>query len=311
MGNKPLYKGTLIESTGSWYEVYTDHGIKLRCKFKGKYKIAGIKSTNPLAVGDRVEVREDVEEGVGMIVRVLPRKNYIIRKATKLSSRTHIIAANIDYAFLVITQSQPRTSTGFIDRFLVSCEAYHIPAVLVFNKTDLNNAQEQAQQQEWIQLYSSLGYTCIETSAIKGIGIESLQKMMRGCISMFGGHSGVGKSALINSIEPTLNIKVGEISQVHLKGQHTTTFARMHPLSEGGWLIDTPGIKELGLVNFERQDVAGYMPEIKALLGQCKFNNCMHLKEPECAVKLAVAEGRIAEWRYTNYLSMLEDNTTF
>lgn len=311
MTDKALHTATLIRSTGSWYEVFTDTGAHLRCKFKGKYKIAGIKSTNPLAVGDRVEVREEAEEGVGMIVRILPRKNYIIRKATKLSSRTHIIATNIDYAFLVVTQSQPRTSLGFIDRFLLSCEAYHIPAVLVFNKSDLNQDEEAAQQADRIALYSSLGYRCIETSATQGQGIAQLRDMMRGHICMFGGHSGVGKSALINSIEPALKIRVGAISQVHRKGQHTTTFAEMHPLSNGGWLIDTPGIKELGLVNFDKTDVAGYMPEMKALIGQCRFNNCMHVKEPECAVKTAVQEGQIRASRYTNYLSMIEDDTNY
>lgn len=311
MTDKALHTATLIRSTGSWYEVFTDTGAHLRCKFKGKYKIAGIKSTNPLAVGDRVEVREEAEEGVGMIVRILPRKNYIIRKATKLSSRTHIIATNIDYAFLVVTQSQPRTSLGFIDRFLLSCEAYHIPAVLVFNKSDLNQDEEAAQQADWIALYSSLGYRCIETSATQGQGIAQLRDMMRGHICMFGGHSGVGKSALINSIEPALKIRVGAISQVHRKGQHTTTFAEMHPLSNGGWLIDTPGIKELGLVNFDKTDVAGYMPEMKALIGQCRFNNCMHVKEPECAVKTAVQEGQIRASRYINYLSMIEDDTNY
>lgn len=311
MNNPPLHTGTIIQSTGSWYEVVTDTGVHLQCKFKGKFKIAGIKSTNPLSVGDRVELKEEAEEGIGLIVNILPRKNYIIRKATKLSSRTHIIAANIDYAFLVVTQSQPRTSLGFIDRFLLSCAAYHIPVVLLFNKTDINNAEEQQQQSAHIKLYESLGYTCLSTSAITGMGIERLRLMMQGKVCMFGGHSGVGKSALLNSLEPNINVKVGAISKVHLKGQHTTTFARMHPLSQGGWLIDTPGIKELGLVNFNKQEVAGYMPEMKMLLGKCKFNNCMHLQEPNCAVKEALANGKIAPSRYQSYLSMIEDNTTF
>ncbi len=298
--------GVVIRSTGSWYEVRTDSGQILSCRFKGKFKIAGIKSTNPIAVGDRVTYIDDGEEN-GVIDSILPRRNYIIRKSTKLSKQTHIIATNIDYAFLVVTISQPRTSSGFIDRFLLTAAAYHIPVVLVFNKVDLNNEKENEIQGDFLYLYQTIGYKCLVTSATRGDGIEELKTMMKGHTSMFGGHSGVGKSALVNAVQPGIELKTSEISKIHQKGRHTTTFAEMHPLDFGGYIIDTPGIKEFGVVNMEKQDVAGYFPELEYFMHDCKYNNCLHVKEPQCAVKTAVENGEIAESRYNNYLAIILD----
>lgn len=298
--------GVVIRSTGSWYEVRTDEGLILSCRFKGKFKIAGIKSTNPIAVGDRITYIKDGEEN-GVIDSILPRRNYIIRKSTNLSKQTHIIATNIDYAILVVTISQPRTSSGFIDRFLLTAAAYHIPVVLVFNKVDINNEKESKIQNEFLELYQTIGYQCLVTSAIRGDGLDELKEMMKGHTSMFGGHSGVGKSALVNAIQPGIELKTSEISSVHQKGRHTTTFAEMHPLEFGGYIIDTPGIKEFGVVNLEKQDVAGYFPEMEYFMHDCKYNNCLHVREPQCAVKEAVENGEIAESRYINYLAIILD----
>ncbi|NOR88509.1 MAG: ribosome small subunit-dependent GTPase A [Bacteroidales bacterium] len=304
---KKINKGIVVRSTGSWYEVRTEVGEVISCKFKGKFKIAGIKSTNPIAVGDRVSFIRMEEEDTGVIDSIEKRTNYIIRKSTKLSKLTHIIAANIDYALLVITISQPRTSTGFIDRFLLTAEAYHIPAVLVFNKLDINTKEEQEVQEDWIEKYTKLGYDCLQTSALTAQGIPKLKELMKDKTSMFGGHSGVGKSALINTIQPGVQLKTAEISTFNQKGKHTTTFAEMHPLDIGGFIIDTPGIKEFGLVNFEKGDVAAYFPEMRALMHLCKFNNCLHHNEPICAVKDAVESGEIAQSRYNNYLAIIMD----
>lgn len=298
--------GVVVRSTGSWYEVRTDEGRVLSCRIKGKFKIAGIKSTNPIAVGDRITFINDGEEN-GVIDSIFPRRNYIIRKSTKLSKQTHIIAANIDYAFLVVTISQPRTSSGFIDRFLLTAAAYHIPVVLVFNKVDLNNEKESNIQNDFLELYQTIGYQCLVTSATRGDGIDELKAMMKGRTSMFGGHSGVGKSALVNAIQPGIELRTSEISSVHQKGRHTTTFAEMHPLEFDGYIIDTPGIKEFGVVNLEKQDVAGYFPEMEYFMHDCKYNNCLHVREPQCAVKEAVENGEIAESRYINYLAIILD----
>jgi len=306
--NDKKYRGVVIRSTGSWYEVRNANGKTLSCKFKGKYKIAGIKSTNPIAVGDYVEYIEMEGEKTGLITSIEKRHNYIIRKSINLSKQTHIIAANIDYAFLVVTISQPRTSLGFIDRFLLSAEAYHIPVILVFNKTDINTEKEQKVQDEWIEKYQDIGYECIQTSAVKNIGIKKMARLMENQTSMISGHSGVGKSALVNAIQPGLQLKTSQISHFNLKGRHTTTFAEMHPLDFGGYIIDTPGIKEFGLVDFKKEDVAGYFPDIRHFMHACKFNNCLHVNEPQCAVKEAVQEGLIAQSRYNNYLAILEDD---
>lgn len=297
--------GVIIRSTGSWYEVRTPQGEVVSCTVKGKFKIAGIKSTNPIAVGDKVIFSMNEREDTAVIHSILARQNYIIRKSTNLSKQTHIIAANIDYAFLVITLHQPRTSAGFIDRFLLTAGAYHIPVVLVFNKSDLNNDEDNQRVKEWTLLYENLGYKTLVTSAFTGFGLENLKELMQGHTSLFSGHSGVGKSALVNAIQPEIQLKTAEISTFNQKGKHTTTFAEMHPLSFGGYIIDTPGIKEFGIVDLELPDVGGYFPEIKNLMRQCKFHNCMHLKEPNCAVKLAVENGIIAASRYNSYVSVV------
>lgn len=307
MAEHKIHKGVVMRSTGSWYEVRTETGEVVSCKFKGKFKKAGIKSTNPIAVGDKVSFIWAKDGQTSVINAIEKRKNYIIRKSINLSKQTHIIAANIDYAFLVITISQPRTSLGFIDRFLLSAEAYHIPVVLVFNKTDINTSKEQDKQEEWIEKYANIGFQCLETSAENGMGTNELHSLMKNHICMFGGHSGVGKSALINAIQPGLKLKTSEISGFNLKGKHTTTFAEMHLLNNGGYIIDTPGIKEFGLVDFKREDVAGYFPEIRKYMHACKFNNCIHQNEPQCAIKEAVKNGEIAESRYNNYLAILND----
>ena len=299
--------GIVIQSTGSWYVVRNPHGELISCRIKGKFKIAGIKSTNPIAVGDNVSFVRMKDEDTAVIDTIQPRHNYIIRKSINLSKQTHIIAANIDHAFLVITISQPRTSLGFIDRFLLTTEAYHIPVVLVFNKTDLNTPEEQAIQEQWIEKYKQIAFQSIQTSAATGQGLEALKTLMKDGINMFSGHSGVGKSALINILQPGLKIKTAEISSFNLKGRHTTTYAQMHPLDFGGYIIDTPGIKEFGLVDFKKEDVSDYFPEMRALLNQCKYNNCLHINEPKCAVKQAVADGKIAESSYNNYLAIIND----
>lgn len=307
MSKTPLYKGKVIRSTGSWYEVLNEQGELIKCKFKGKFKIAGIKSTNPIAVGDQVQFSILNEEQIGLIQKLEDRHNYIIRKSTNLSKQTHIIASNIDYAFLVITLQHPRTSTGFIDRFLVTAEAYHIQTILVFNKVDLFSDEENQQVAALIKLYENIGYKCLKTSAKTGEGLEELKLLMKSSTSLFSGHSGVGKSALVNAIEPGLKLKTGEISEYHQKGKHTTTFAEMHPLKWGGYIIDTPGIKEFGMVDMQKETLSGYFPEMKDRLQLCKFNNCLHYNEPLCAVKEAVENGEIAQSRYINYLAILED----
>lgn len=307
MSEKNLHKGIVIRSTGSWYDVQTGDGKITKCKFKGKFKIAGIKSTNPIAVGDHVLFSILSEEQTGLIQKLEARNNYIIRKSTKLSKQTHIIASNIDYAFLVVTLNQPRTSTGFIDRFLVTAEAYHIHAVLIFNKADLFTTEDERQVDELIELYNKVGYHCLKTSTVSGRGIGSLRKMMKDKTCLFSGHSGVGKSALINAFEPGLKLKTGQISEYHQKGKHTTTFAEMHPLHFGGYIIDTPGIKEFGMVDMEKETLSGYFPEMKERLQLCKFNNCLHVNEPLCAVKESLENGDIAQSRYNNYLAILGD----
>lgn len=307
MNNNIDNTGIVIRSTGSWYVVRSSQGELISCRIKGKFKIAGIKSTNPIAVGDKVSFVRMKDEDSAVIDTIKPRDNYIIRKSINLSKQTHIIAANIDHAFLVITISQPRTSLGFIDRFLLTTEAYHIPVVLVFNKTDLNSPEEQETQEEWIEKYKRIAYQSIQTSALTGQGIDQIKKLMKDGTNMFSGHSGVGKSALINTLQPGLTIKTAQISSFNLKGRHTTTYAEMHPLDFGGYIIDTPGIKEFGLVDFKKEDVRDYFPEMRALLNQCKYNNCLHVNEPNCAVKQAVADGSIAKSRYNNYLAIIND----
>lgn len=267
----------------------------------------GLRTTNPLAVGDHVEY-DMADSTTGVIKKILPRENYIVRKSTKLSKRSHIIAANIDQAILMVTLAMPRTSTGFIDRYLTTAEAYHIPAAIVFNKLDLHNDELSEMYAYLSSVYNDVGYPCLGTSAVDGTGLEDFKNLLKGKVSLLSGHSGVGKSALINAIQPGLDLKTGVISVMHQKGKHTTTFAEMFHLDLGGEIIDTPGIKEFGLVDFERQEVGERFPEMRALLSECRFANCTHVHEPGCAVKEAVTDGRIAMFRYENYLGILNDD---
>jgi ribosome biogenesis GTPase len=295
-------EGIVTRTTGSWHQVRLKDGKLLNCKLKGNLRMKGIRTTNPVAVGDRVELEYLREKDVAMIKRILERDNYIIRRATKLSKESHIIAANMDQVVLVATVAFPRTSTGFIDRFLVTAEAYHIPAVLVFNKTDLYTDEIKAYLDELEGIYMAAGYPFIKVSATTGHGIEELRNALKNKVSLISGHSGVGKSTLINKLEPDLNLKVMEISSYHLKGQHCTTFAEMFPLTSGGFIIDTPGIKEFGLTDFDRREVAERFPEMRALMHECRYNNCSHTNEPGCAVITAMNEGKIPATRYENYL---------
>ena len=310
-------KGLVIKSTGSWYDVLIEDQDSqsttaassrniLSCRLRGQFRIHGIKITNPVVVGDHVTVERE-PDGTGTIVDIAPRRNYIERKSTNLSKISHVIAANVDICFLLVTLREPRTSLGFIDRFLVSAEGFRIPVCLVFNKMDLYNEQELAVVERLSQLYMHIGYDAIRTSAVTGLGIEELRSRMEGKVSLFSGHSGTGKSALIQQLDPTLQIRVGEISKQHLKGRHTTTFAEMFPVA-GGYMMDTPGIKEFGLIQYSKEEIRDYFPEIRAFNNQCRFDDCIHLHEPGCAVQQAVQEGRIAESRYINYLSILMDD---
>ncbi len=299
--------GVVVRSTGSWYEIRTAGKNLYSCKLKGRFKIKGIRTTNPIAVGDRVDFKLPEDKQTGLITHIHERKNYIIRKATKLSKSSHIIAANLDQAVLIVSLTKPRTSSGFIDRFLVTAEAYHIPAVLVFNKFDLYNNIHKKQLDEYVKVYSTAGYRCLVTSAKTGFHLKAFKSTLREKVSLLAGHSGVGKSALINKIDPLLNLKEGEISSVHQKGKHTTTFAQMFPLDFGGDIIDTPGIKEFGLVEFEKTELGQRFPEIRRLMGQCRFSDCLHVNEPGCAVRQAVEKGDFPVFRYRNYLNMLND----
>lgn len=296
----------VIKSTGSWYDVRQDDGQVIPCRLRGQFRIKGIKSTNPVVVGDHVTIEME-QDGTGTIVGIEPRRNYIERKSTNLSKISHVIASNIDVCFLLVTLKEPRTSLGFIDRFLVSAEGFRIPVCLVFNKMDIYDEAELAVIDRLSDLYSQIGYDIIRTSAQTGLGIEELRQRMAGKVALFSGHSGTGKSALIKNLDPSLDIKVGEISKQHLKGKHTTTFAEMFPIA-GGFMMDTPGIKEFGLIQYSKEEIRDYFPEIRAYNNQCKFDDCIHLHEPGCAVQQAVEEGLISESRYINYLSILLDD---
>jgi len=309
-----LKKGVVIKSTGSWYKILTDTETLWNCKIKGKMRIKGIKSTNPVAVGDNVEFKiEDEDKLIGVITKVQERKNYIVRKSINLSKRTHILAANIDHVYLLVTLVAPETHTGFIDRFLVTTEAYHIPVTLLFNKIDLLDESGVQYLENFKSVYQKIGYRCVNISATNPNSVQFLKDEIVGKKVMFGGHSGVGKSTLVNALEPNLNLKTKQISESHLQGQHTTTFAEMFPLKNGGYIIDTPGIKAFGLIDFDKKELSHYFPEMRVLLNNCKFNNCQHINEPHCAIKQAVEEGKINESRYYNYLMMHSDdeNETF
>ncbi len=298
--------GVVIKSTGSWYTVLNEFDELLECRIKGVFRIKGIKSTNPIAVGDRVEFELE-KDGNGVIHAIAERKNYIIRKSINLSKQSHILAANMDQAFLIATLALPRTSAGFIDRFLVTAEAYHIPVSLFFNKVDLfeNDSAMMRELDDFISIYRAIGYSCYKTSVTKQEDIALLKTLTKGKVTLISGHSGVGKSTLVNHLDQRLHLRVGEISDVHLKGKHTTTFAEMHPLEYGGFIIDTPGIKELGLVDMKKVELSDYFPEMRVRKGNCKFNNCLHMNEPQCAIIKAVEDGQIAPSRYSNYLGIM------
>ena len=313
-------KGLVIKNTGSWYTVLTDDGPTVDCKIKGNFRIKGIRSTNPVAVGDRVTILENKDnssgECYGWITEIEDRRNYIIRKSINLSKQSHILAANVDQALLVITVSKPQTSTTFIDRFLASAEAYRVPVILIFNKTDLLTDEERHYQQMMIQLYETVGYECRAISAERGDGVEELRPLLEGKITLLSGNSGVGKSTLINRLAPHANLRVADISDAHQTGMHTTTFSEMIPLqivdsksvnSKSSWLIDTPGIKGFGTFDMEREELTSYFKEIFEFSKQCRFSDCTHTHEPGCAVLKAVEDHYIAQSRYQSYLSMLDD----
>ncbi|UKJ07273.1 ribosome small subunit-dependent GTPase A [Solitalea lacus] len=300
-------KGKVIKSTGSWYSVLGNDGQNYDCRIKGKFRIKGIKSTNPVAVGDMVDFEMEPGEPTAVITHLHERDNYIIRKSVNLSRQTQIIAANMDQAILVVTLAAPRTSLGFIDRFLVTAEAYHIPTILVFNKFDIYDDIDKQMLADVEAIYESIGYKCYEISALNGYHIEQIKDLIKDKTTLFSGHSGVGKSSLINAIFPEKNLKTAAISEVHQKGMHTTTFAEMFELPFGGFVIDTPGIRELGVVEIEPQELAGYFPEMRGYSSQCKFNNCTHIHEPGCAVLKAVEEGHIAPTRYDSYFSIFHN----
>ncbi len=297
-------RGLVTKSTGSWYQVVDEQGNRYECRIKGKFRTHGIKSTNPVAVGDWVDFELEPGQQNGLITELEPRKNYIIRKSVNLSKQTQIIGANLDQALLVVTLASPPTSTGFIDRFLVTAEAYNIPAVLIFNKLDLFSEEGLEVLAEYMAIYENLGYPCYAVSALEGDHIEELRDLLTDKISLVSGHSGVGKSTLVNAIVPGMALKTGEISDWSDKGKHTTTFAEMIDLPFGGKLIDTPGIRELGIVDIEKQELSHFFPEMRALLNQCKFHNCRHINEPGCAVLTAVEEGEIEPSRYESYISI-------
>lgn len=298
--------GLIIKNTGSWYTVKTDDGRIVECKVKGNFRLKGIRSTSPVAVGDYVDIIMNAE-GTALISAIDDRKNYIIRKASNLSKQSQIIAANLDQALLIITIKQPETSTTFIDRFLAGAEAYRVPVVLVFNKTDLLNDDEHRYQQQMVELYETTGYPCIEISAETGMGIDQLQTLLKQKVTLVSGNSGVGKSTLINAIIPHADQRTAEISNAHGTGMHTTTFSEMIELAEGGYLIDTPGIKGFGTFDIEREELTSYFKEIFEFSKDCKFNNCTHTHEPGCAVLQAVENHYISASRYQSYLNMLED----
>ncbi len=299
-------KGLVIKNTGSWYVVHTEEG-DINCKVKGNFRIKGIRTTNPVAVGDRVDITIN-PDGNAFITAIEPRDNYIIRKAINLSKESHIIAANIDQAFLVVTLAHPVTSTTFIDRFLATAEAYRVKTILLINKTDLLTEEEDKEYLEAVTyLYRSIGYEVMHVSGLTGEGIDKLRERISDKISLFSGNSGVGKSTIINDLIPGLGLRTAAISDIHDTGMHTTTFSGMFPVPGGGWIIDTPGIKGFGTIDFERGEIAHFFPDIFEISHDCRYNNCTHTHEPGCAVLKALDEHRIAQSRYNSYLSILDD----
>jgi ribosome biogenesis GTPase len=307
-----LKQGLVIKTTGSWYAVEDENGEYFECKVKGNFRIKDIKSTNPVAVGDRVnftiqnDLKAKTEIKTGWITSIEDRKNYIVRRSPNLSKQSHIIAANIDQAVLVATVAWPVTTTTFIDRYLASAEAYRIPVLIVFNKTDLYSEAETAKMNELISVYSKIGYKCLASSATNNRGIGALKNELKGKTNVINGHSGVGKSTLINLIQPGLNLKTSKISEIHKTGKHTTAFSAMYKLSLGGYIIDTPGIKGFGMLDMEAWEISHYFPEIFRISKNCQYSNCSHTHEPGCAVKVAVDRGEIEQSRYISYLGLLE-----
>ena len=299
-------QGTVVRSSGSVYGVRTAAGTLIDCRVKGNFRLKGIRSTNPVAVGDHVrfDIRED---GTAYIVDILERRNYIVRKASNLSKQSHILAANLDQCFLIVTISHPVTATTFIDRFLATAEAYMVPVVLVFNKTDLYNDAEREELEYLTALYENIGYRCMHTSVVGGIGVEELKEAMRGKVSLLAGNSGVGKSSLVNAVAPEVATKVGEISKTHDTGMHTTTYTEMFEFMPGSYIVDTPGVKGFGTFDMEIEEISHYFVEFFELSKECRYGNCTHTHEPGCAVLEALERGELAPSRYQSYLSMLED----
>lgn len=299
--------GKVYKSTGSWYVVKTPEGKTWNARLKGLFKLDGITSTNPVAVGDDIDFEpEDEEERTGLITSIHDRRNYINRQSPSHRMQHHIVAANIDQSFLIVTLKEPRTSEGFVDRWLVTCEAYHVPAVLLFNKADLYRTKEEERFRAWKAMYEAIGYRVVRMSIQTGEGLDEVSGLLRGRIGLLSGHSGVGKSSFLNALFPGLGLKAQRVSGWSGKGIHTTTFAEMFDVPGGGRIIDTPGMREFGLVDITRQELSGYFPEMRLLAGQCQFNNCQHIAEPGCSVKEAVAGGRIAVDRYESYCAILE-----
>ncbi|MBO5800353.1 MAG: ribosome small subunit-dependent GTPase A [Paludibacteraceae bacterium] len=299
-------QGLVIRNTGSFYQVKTSDGEIVNCRIKGKFRIQGIKSTNPVAVGDYVTFSV-TPEGEGLISEIAERKNYVVRRPANLSKQRHIIAANVDQALLIVTVNYPETSTTFIDRFLATCEAYRVPAKIIINKKDLYSEEELEYMRNLMFLYEQIGYQCFAVSALTGEGVEDIRSLLSGSVSLLSGNSGVGKSSLINAVCPDFKAKTGEISEIHNKGMHTTTFSEMFELDEGTYLIDTPGIKGFGTIDFEKEEVGHFFPEIFRVSKDCRFGNCTHVHEPGCAVIKAVEESYISQSRYNSYLSVMED----
>lgn len=301
----PKLKGTVLKSTGSWYNVLLENGESMVCRLKGKFRTHGIKSTNPIAVGDFVEVEIEGDEGQGVITKLHDRKNYIVRKSVNLSKQTHIIAANMDQAVLVVSLVSPKTLPGFIDRFLATAEAYSIPAVVVFNKVDLYTDTEIVELEYLDAVYQQAGYKTLVTSATDDLNVKAFAKLLAGKTSLLAGNSGVGKSTLVNAAEPNLNLRTQKVSDYHQQGMHTTTFAEMFRLSFGGYIIDTPGIRGFGLFDMDKAEIGDYFPEIFKLKSKCRFNNCIHINEPGCAVLAALENDEIAPTRYRSYINMI------
>lgn len=300
-------KGVVTKSTGSWITVRSEDGTRTECKLKGQFRIHGLRSTNPVAIGDKVEFEKQPDEDTGVITHIRERDNYIIRKAINLSKITHIIAANLDHAFLIVTLARPKTSTGFIDRFLVTATGYYIPASIIFNKIDLYDESLASYEVKLKTIYEHAGYPCYSVSALRGDHVNRISSLLNGKTSLFSGHSGAGKSALITAIQPDLKLRTGKISEIHLKGKHTTTFAEMFELTNGGFIIDTPGIREFGLIDFKKNEIPRCFPEMEKLLPQCRYKNCTHTHEPGCAVKNGLVTGDVSSMRYNSYLSILND----